>query len=486
MKAKLDVWTGLESFTRDDDLWSAISNHSRFNLQQMIDIAKDHDVGILFINLASNIKDFSPFKSEHLPVLTPEDTREFESLYQKGMRLAEEKGREALAIFERALRLGAEHADVNYRIGRCYLGLGDFAGAEQYLVRAKELDICPLRAQNDFNASVLETARRNGVPVVDFPSKLQKDSLARYGHAILGNGYFLDHVHPRIEVHQRLAEWILDALAEEGFIRIEMPLSPEQSQTLYDRFLADLDPSYYAQRDFNLGKVLGWAGKNEEAAEALQRASRGMQNDPMVHYNLGIVYQKLGKAEPAIARYQTVIRLTPEFAEAHFNMAKSYQMTGDFGAAAEAFQRVLELRPNDTKAHYNLALCYRELARFPEELTELEKARALDPELPEIASLLASVYLREGINYGKKGMLDEAIGVLARALELDTDSGTGMVHYHLGSLYAAHGQPVSAVQHFRKAKELGIDVPDEMIRELEAEAELENSTQRRKGAKPRK
>jgi tetratricopeptide (TPR) repeat protein len=312
----------------------------------------------------------------------------------------------------------------------------------------------------------METARRNGVPVVDFSAKLRHDCLDQYGHGILGNEYFLDHVHPRIEVHQRLAEWIVEAMADEGFIRVDEPLSPEQKQALYDRFLEDLDPSYYAQRDFNLGKVLGWAGKNEEAAEAFQRASRVMHDDPMVHYNLGIVYQKLGQAEPAIARYRTVIRLRPTFAEAHFNMGKSYQMIRDFDAAANAFEAALELMSNDGKTHYNLALCYRELDRFQEELFELEKARELDPELPEIVPLLASVYLREGISYGRKGMFDEAIEVFSKALELDADSGT--VHYHLGSLYAAHGQPDSALQHFRKAKDLGIDVPDEVIRELES------------------
>ncbi len=467
VKAKLDVWSGLESFTRDEELRNAILNHFRFNLQQMVDIAQDHNVDILFINPASNIKDFSPFKSQPYADLTAELAQELESHYQKGLALVDVDPRQAVASFEKALSLGDGSADVHYRLGRCYLALGEPDSAKRHLIRAKELDICPLRALHAINQSVLETSRRHGVPVIDFPALLQQDSLTRHGHDILGHEYFLDHVHPRIEVHQRLAEWILDAMAKEGFIHVEKPLSTAQRQTLYDGFLDTLEPAYYTQRDLNLGKVLGWAGKNEEAAEAFERASQMMPDDPMVHHNLGIVYQKLGKAKLAVEKYETVTRLTPDFVEAHFNLGKSLQMMGDFRAAALAFQKALELEPGDAKAHYNLALCYRELGRFQEELTELEKARALESDLPEITSLLASVYIREGNNYGKKGMFDEAIGVFTKALELETDSGK--VHYHLASLYAARGQTGPALQHFREAKALGIDVPEKVIRELESQ-----------------
>ena len=467
VKAKLDVWSGLESFTRDDELRRATLKHFRFNLQQMIDIAGDHNVDILFINPASNIKDFSPFKSEHLPEVIDQRLRTFESYYQKGMKIIDVDAQGALTSFEKALRLSDQFAEVHYRMGRCHFVLDDLDEAKLSFLTAKDFDICPLRALDEINISVLETSHRNGVPVIDFPALLQQDSLTRYGHDILGHEYFLDHVHPRIEIHQRLAEWILAAMAKEGFIPVEEPLSAAQRQTLYDGFLDTLEPAYYAQRDLNLGKVLGWAGKNEEAAEAFERASRMMPDDPMVHHNLGIVYQKLGKAKLAVEEYETVTRLTPDFVEAHFNLGKSLQMMGDFRAAALAFQKALELEPGDAKAHYNLALCYRELGRFQEELKELERARALESELPEITSLLASVYIREGNNYGKKGMFDEAIGVFEKALELETDSGK--VHYHLASIYAARGQTGPALQHFREAKALGIDVPEKVIRELESQ-----------------
>jgi tetratricopeptide (TPR) repeat protein len=480
VQAKLDVWSGLEAFTRNEPLKRAILEHFRFNVQQMIDIARDHDVDLLFVNPVSNVQDFSPFKSEHLPSLSPERIDRFQTRYQEAQTLLQTGNyREALTLLEKAAELSPDYADLHYRMGRCYLGLGDIDQADRYLTRAKELDICPLRALAEINAAVMDTARQNGAPVVDLLDILRQDSLARDGHGILGNDYFLDHVHPRIEVHQRLAEWILDALSREGLVRIENPLTPEERASLYSDALEALDPSYYAQRDLNLGKVLGWAGKNEEAAEAFRRASANLPDDAMTRYNLGIVLQKQGDFQGAIEQYRAVVGVHPQFAEAHFNLGKCYQKLGASDEAVGEFQKVLQIEPDDAKAHYNLALCYRELDRFDQELVELEKAWAADPELPGVSRLMGSVYEREGrlddalqayrqnlerhpedpsahnevgVIHRLMGQFDEALRASSRALELDPEFAEG--HRNLAWTYEARGEREAAEKAFQEVAAL--------------------------------
>ena len=74
-------------------------------------------------------------------------------------------------------------------------------------------------------------------------------------------------------------------------------------------------------------------------------------------------------------------------------------------------------------------------------------------------------YANLGAAYGKQGRLDEAIDAFQEALELRPE--VGGAHYHLASLYATRHQPRLARQHFQKAKELGVDVPDEVFEELQ-------------------
>lgn len=462
VKAKLDVWSGLEAFTRDDSLRESVIAHFRFNVERMIDVARHHGITIVFVEPASNLKDFSPFKSEPGPGLDGERLERFRRAYGMASRSpAGEDCDETMSWLEEARNLSPEYADVHYRLGRCHLARGDVTAATKHLVRAKELDVAPLRALEAMNEILREVTRDERVPLVPFRALLEEDSRARYGHGLLGNEYFLDHVHPRVEFHQELAEWILEVLDRNGIVTLDETLTDVETTRLYESFLDTLDASYYAQRDLNLGKVLGWAEQNAEAAAAFERAREIMPENPEVLRNLGIVYQKEREYERAIESYRSLLRLRPNDPEIHFNLGKCYQGLSAWGEAARSFEKALELAPGDAKSHYNLALTLRALGRYQDELTELEAAWKADPGIPGIAALLGSVYAREG-------RLDEAIDAFERSLE--TEPGVAATHYHLASALAVRGQRERALEHFRRAKELGIDVPDLVFEELEAGA----------------
>lgn len=460
VQAKLDVWSGLDAFTRDDDLRESVVAHFRFNIRQMIEIARDHGIAIVFVEPASNIKDFSPFKSEHA---REEQSEPFASIYEEASRFqAGEACDDTMPLLHEASKLSPEFADVHFRVGRCYLARGNWALAREHLVRAKELDVAPLRALEDMSEALRDVTRVEGVTLVALPGLLEDDSLALYGHGLLGKEYFLDHVHPRVEVHQRIAEWLVDELVRERIVSVETSLTTGQRAGLYHDFLETLDASYYARRDLNLGKVLGWAEKNAEAEEAFERAFESMPEEPELLRNLGIVYQKQHKYALAIEKYSALARLRPGDAEVHFQLGKCYQGLGAWTDAARSFETALEISPGDGKSHYNLALSLRALGRYQEERDELEAAFKVEPGIPGIAVLLGSVYAREG-------RLKEAIEMFETALEIEP--GVGSTHYHLASSYAARAQPERALEHFRRAKVLGIEVPDLVFEELGAVAQ---------------
>lgn len=121
-------------------------------------------------------------------------------------------------MLEQATALDPRFAEHHYRSGKALFALNRFADAKAAFLRAVEEDVCPLRAPQAFADAVVEVAHESGSPVVDFPKLLETRALSDHGHRLLGDEYFLDHVHPRIAAHgilgAALAEKILGPSAK--------------------------------------------------------------------------------------------------------------------------------------------------------------------------------------------------------------------------------------------------------------------------------
>ena len=105
---RLDVWTGLDAYHRDDELSRGIVEHFAANLERMAAIARAHDVGLVFVVPVSNLKDFSPFKSEHRAGLAARESARFDALLAEGQaRLAAGDPAAALARFDQAAAINA-------------------------------------------------------------------------------------------------------------------------------------------------------------------------------------------------------------------------------------------------------------------------------------------------------------------------------------------------------------------------------------------
>ena len=85
----LNYTVGPESYHRDDALKRQIITHYRLNLMRMVRIARSADADIVFVQPAINIKDMSPFKSEHRDGLDEQAQQDWEALYQRAADLQE-------------------------------------------------------------------------------------------------------------------------------------------------------------------------------------------------------------------------------------------------------------------------------------------------------------------------------------------------------------------------------------------------------------
>lgn len=479
VETRLEGWTGLERYHRDPELARAIGEHFAYNLRQMTAIARDHGAEIVFVQPASNLKDFSPFKSEHPASLPAAGAARFAALLARGRTLLE-RGEPAAAgeVLADALALDPDYAEAWFRLGRARFALGDQAGALEAFIAAKDLDVAPLRAPEALVAEVAAAAREAGAPAVDLPGLLAADCQARFGHPIPGDEHFLDHVHPDIPVHSRIAEELLGLLVEEGVARRGPGWSEARRRAVYQRHLASLDREYFAQKDLNLATVLGWAGKFEEAQEPLLRAAEVLPESPELALDLGIVHQRLGRWPEAARELERAVALAPEEARAHFNLGVVYGHLGRLEEGVAALQEALRLRPGYAEALYNLGVLQRRQGELEAAVASLGKALELEPGAAEVHAAL-------GLTHRRRGRLDEAEAALRRSLELDpadaavrTDLAITLAqadrleearreleaavardpfhaeaHYNLGLVFTRLGRREAAMEAYRRAVE---------------------------------
>lgn len=143
----------------------------------------------------------------------------------------------------------------------------------------------------------------------------------------------------------------------------------EQALTQFDRAL-QLNPRY-VEALIHRGLVLNEAGREEEAAASLRRASQigaelrqGLPAHVAAklanqHAALGEAYGEAGSLAEAIAQYQAALTLGPSFHDLRYKLGRLLLEGGRALEAREQFETIVRERPNylDAAAMLGLA-CY--------------------------------------------------------------------------------------------------------------------------------
>jgi tetratricopeptide (TPR) repeat protein len=151
----------------------------------------------------------------HREGLTPSELRSWNELVQQGGELESSASYAgALQKYVAASKIDDHYAELEFRIARTLRAQGDFAGAREHYMRARDLDTLRFRADsriNDINRSV---ATSSGAELVDGDKLFSQSS----PNGVTGSELVYEHVHMTPEGNYLLARAM--------FLQIASKLTP--------------------------------------------------------------------------------------------------------------------------------------------------------------------------------------------------------------------------------------------------------------------
>lgn len=473
VEERLAKTVGPEDYHRNDAERTAIISHYRFNLTRMIDMARGSGASLTLIMPGSNLKDMGPFKSESS--LPDQTARDWQSRFAAALGTLEPRTR--LEQLDRLASEDPRYAALHYERGRTLLTLNRPDEAKTAFLRALEEDIAPLRMLPEMATLLRTVASQHDVPLVDFAAMMEEASRQSTGLAIPGKEWFVDHVHPSIEGYRQLGLALLKQLQQQGVVHGSLDEARIASITTHA--LGALDAEANGRALMNLGIVLGWAGRIDEAHRLLLEARALLGNHLPLLLRLGLsaerlkrtteagdIYRQAASAFPeapepwrrlADLAHQTgdrmaekqhrlsVVQRSPDNAQDAASLAELLAAEGDWLAAAEQYRVLTRLSPTSSTAHVNLGIALANQGDGSSAQTAFSTALSIDPKETDAYLGLAA--------------LAEAAQDAGRARDLYTKAlqhspQEPQVHLGFGAFLANTGDLDAAIPHFKSAVQL--------------------------------
>jgi tetratricopeptide (TPR) repeat protein len=305
-------WGGMEMFLdkqvrATSPLMKYTYNNFEQNLRDTIAAARRSGARVIVSTIATNLKDCSPFASQHREDLGQDDLRRWTALVQQGSSLESSRSyAEALQAYLAAAKIDDQFAELEFRIARALWMQGDYAGAREHFLRARDLDTLRFRADsriNDINRAVASSSP--GAELVDAEQIFSRQS----PNGIIGSELVYEHVHMT-----SLGNYLL---ARAMFLQIASKLAPEAGRSLTETDVSS---------EIECEQLLAFTGHDRTRilTEMLQRLQRPPFTDQLNHNDqvLRLALQAGGPGESpdqTAAQYEWAIRKKPDDRVLHYN-----------------------------------------------------------------------------------------------------------------------------------------------------------------------
>ena len=387
---------GTERYHRDDPLKKQVTEHYRVSLERIAEISRSAGVQCIFVTPASNLKDSSPFKSQHSPGMSTDQQATSEQLLAHARELIDQnKESEALEILDQAIAIDPRYAELHYRRGKVLFGLQRYTEAAWAFRRARDEDVCPLRALTVFTDIVEEVEAEKGIALMNFVAFIEQRSLAEQGHPVPGEEFFLDHVHLTIAGNRMLAVELIKTMTSLNIVEPSADFDKTRIAEIAARVEGSLDRKEHAQALANLARLLKWAGKIEDAGRLARQVITYKDIAPsaarVAATILASVAKREGETGKALQYYRAALHGSPANAQFHLQYGLTHlnDPLRNFEVAAGHILLAAVFWPQNDMSFMTFGLAMAQRGRYPLAYPYLKEAVRINPQNREASSALA-------------------------------------------------------------------------------------------------
>ena len=194
-----------------------------------------------------------------------------------------------------------------------------------------------------------------------------------------------------------------------------------------------------------LSRVLSSAGKDAEAAAALEETLRVLPDSALSHWWLALSHERVNRF--ADTRREFALAAAGAVAgesQLHAAVGRAASAAADVPGAIEAFTRAIAANPNDAALHRHRAGSLVQQDRAGEALVEFVAALLINPEDAEAHTGIGQIHLNAGRNA-------DAVDALTRATEIAPANHDA--RYALANALVRLGRTQEASEHFVRVEQ---------------------------------
>jgi lysophospholipase L1-like esterase len=279
---------------------------------------------------------------------------------------------------------GPGRADSLFREGTRAFAAGDTLRAASLFAEAKDRDLIPFRAPEEFNGVIREVAVGEGVVLVDVLGAFRKASPG----GVPGRAKTCDHLHPTPDGYYLMAKTFYDAICAAGGIPGgDSTFVPGDSAYA----VGDLDWDIGLMRIFEMTHrwpfpespvtVRDYVPRNDPVSARIARRYLYEENVwSRAQYAMADEYMRRGDLEAARDRYRAVALFAPDDPYPLAQIARTYEKSGDWVRCERAIVEAVDRAAEKGLLLYQLAQAQHKQGRRADAVATMEKA-ASAPEL---------------------------------------------------------------------------------------------------------
>ena len=474
-------WGGMQMFRQNriypsDPRKETIYRSFQRNLRDILQAGRNAGVKMILSTVAVNLRGCPPFASMADPKQPAVEREQFQALYARAIEHEQAADfSQAARLFEQAGSSNQRFAELQFRWGRCLLGMTNLAGARAHFQLACDFDALPFRADSRINGAIRAVGKEMaGDDLVLCDPEADLRGVSPVG--VPGDESFFEHVHFNFNGNYRLA--LVWAEQVKRLLFKESPAtSPWAAQAECERELGLSDYNRACEvravmermgqpplsSQFNNAERRRWlqaeetrlqqsfreGGSEARARELYRLALQRTPQDSNLYEGLGNFMEYIGDYPGAVAAYRRLLEIHPHDCYSRLRLGHLLGTLGEQAQAAEMLSQVVELRPYFPGGWYELGAVQAARGRFQLAVASYQRACELRPAEPSY--VYAKLYC-EGRRLAELNRHAEAVEQYRKAIELVP--GNWEAHFHLAGELDAANQLDAALNEFAGAARL--------------------------------